>query len=146
MINSTAKSDRNSNVWLGPVIVLLAAFSYFTIFVKVPALRDGPWLNLALLIFGLVLSCRGTRQTFTRESGILKKMGAALGFLFSFGLTGLFSSYIFFMSYGLPETTEVTNELSKAPGFSLVRHDGANFTQSDYLGSKLVLVFYRGHW
>ena len=133
-------------VWLGPLITLAGALSYFLYFVQFPVLRDFPLLNLPIVLLGLILTSAGGWQTFRRQGHRLAKTFATASFLFSIALAGLFGYSIFFLSYQMPEATAVPKLQDAAPNFSLADQNGKHVQLSDYLGSKVLLVFYRGHW
>ena len=70
-------------------------------------------------------------------------------------LAGLFFSalcalslalYVFVISATLPSTEGVVQVGEPAPAFQLPDHTGQPVALSDYAGSQLVLVFYRGYW
>ncbi len=133
-------------LWFGPLLTLAGALSYFLYFVQFPILRDFPLFNLPVVLLGLLLTSAGAWRIFRARGRWLGKAFASASCLFSLALTGLFSFYIFFLSYQMPGTTAVPELHSAAPGFALADQNGKQVQLSDYLGSKLLLVFYRGHW
>lgn len=134
-------------VWIGPLLTLAGALSYFLFFAQFPALRDFPLLNLPIVLLGLALAGAGCWKMFTSPGGMLGKMFASASLLLSLGVAGLYCFYIFFLSYQMPDAATTSPELqAAAPGFSLPDQNGKQVQLSDYLGSKVILVFYRGHW
>jgi len=133
-------------IWLGPVITLIGAVSYFLYFVQFPTLRDTALLNLPLVFFGLVLAGYGGWQLGRLRGRWLVKVLAAIGFLASLAIAGLFSFYLFVFSYQLPTATGTPTVGVLAPDFALPDQHGEPVRRADFRGKKLVLVFYRGHW
>jgi len=133
-------------LWLGPVIVLAGVLSYFTYFARFAALRDFPWLNLPLVVLGLLLSALGSWIAFRVPGRRRKKILAALAFGFSLSLSSLFGFYVFVLSYALPSPTTETLALTQAPEFELLDQHERPVRLADFRGRKLVLAFYRGHW
>ncbi len=137
---------RNHAIWLGALITPVGMLSYFMYFYQFPSLRDFPWLNLSLVGLGLLLSFAGVRRAFGAASPYGGKIAASSGLVWSLLLALLFNSYVFFLSYQLPEETGITRSLSAAPDFTLKNQRGEPVSLSDYRGRKVVLTFYRGHW
>jgi len=133
-------------VWLGLVLTLVGALSYFLYFFQFPSLRDFPVLNLPMVLLGVLVAGVGCWQVFRQGRGAMGKGLAGLGFLLTLGLAGLFSFYIFAMSYQLPKASESPASAAAAPDFTLLDHKNQNVTLSDYRNEKVVLVFYRGFW
>jgi len=133
-------------VWLGLIITIFGAVSYFLYFAQFPVLRDFPVLNLPIVLLGVILASVGCWQWFRQGGGLLGKGFAGTGLLLTLGFAGLFSYYIFSMSYQLPESLGAPIAQTVAPDFTLLDHNNQSVTLSDYHGEKLVLVFYRGFW
>ena len=141
-----AKRWPKHAVWIGPLLTVVGAMSYFLFFVRFPSLRDFPVVNLPLVLLGLALTAAGCVQMFRRHSRVLGKAFASLGLLLSAAVAGLFSFYIFFLSYQMPAAAAVPELGVAAPDFALVDQNDSPVQLSDFRGSKVVLVFYRGHW
>ncbi len=139
------KSLLRHAVWLGPVLTFAAFISYFLIFVNVPALRDFPWVNLPLVIAGVVLTILGLRQSWGGAS-LWSRLFQGTGLVASLFFAALFLAYIFVISNQVPEPTEKTLALNQAPAFSLQDANGATVQLDDFRGKRVILVFYRGHW
>lgn len=137
---------RNHLIWLGPLIALIGGISYFTFFARFPVLRDFPWVNLPLVLLGVVASGWASGRAFGADRGLLGKILAPLGLLFSLAVGGLFTFYVFSLSYQLPEPTELSARLEQAPEFELTDQHGATVRLADLRGRRVVLTFYRGHW
>ena len=139
-------APRNHALWLGPLITFAGMFSYFSLFARFPPLRDFPWVNLPMVLIGLALSVVGFSRAFTRGSGWWVKVAGSLGLALSLLFGGFLIVYVFAISYSLPAASAIATALEQAPDFSLEDSKGRMHRLSDYRGSKVVLVFYRGHW
>ncbi len=137
---------RNHLIWVGPVVTVAAILSYFMVFARYPALRDFPWLNLPLAVLGIGLSAAGVWRAFGRPEVFRGRILAPLGAVVSLFFASFFGFYIFSLSYLLPAPTETTLRLGTAPGFALAAAVGGTVRLDDFLGRKVVLVFYRGFW
>lgn len=140
------QSTRNHALWLGPLLTFAGMISYFQVFARFPALRDFPWINLPLVLVGLALTVLGVRRAFAHRSRVWIKIAGSIGMAFSLLVGGFFLAYVFAISYSLPDATTTSLDLEQAPDFALSDHTGAIHRLSDYRGSKVVLVFYRGYW
>ncbi len=136
---------RNHLLWIGPLVTFLGGVSYFLYFARIPALRDVPWLNLPLVLGGLVLSLVAAGRGFSARSPYRGKVLGSLGAVFSLLVAGLFTMYIFVWSFGLPDPGE-TVALGAAPDFTLNDQHGVPVSLAALRGRKVVLTFYRGHW
>jgi hypothetical protein len=141
-----ASRKPNHFVWLGPLLVFAAAVSYFLFFVRFPVLRDFPWVNLPLVIVGLLISAVGLWRAFDATRTAWARLLGGFGFGLSLAVASLFGLYIFFLSYQLPETDGVVEVSQAAPDFALLDQNQETVRLSDWRGTKVVLVFYRGHW
>ncbi len=137
---------RNHLIWLGPIVTLVGALSYFMFFARFPALRDIPWLNLPLVWIGLLLSALGVWRAFRKGSPYRGRILGSIGALFSLALALLFNLYIFSLSYQMPEPTEATLSIGTAPDFTLTDQHQNPVSLSAFRGRKVVLTFYRGFW
>lgn len=145
--HSTKRQGPNLAVWIGPVVVLAGALTYFMFFARFPALRDFPWVNLPIVVFGLLISAHGVRRAFAGGGrSLLARAFAGSAFLASLAVSLLFCAYVFFLSYQLPETDGVVQVAHAVPEFSLSDQNGETIKLSSLLGRKVVLTFYRGHW
>lgn len=133
-------------VWIGLVVTLAGALSYFLYFFQFPDLRDFPVVNLPLVVGGLLLTVVGCWRMFRQQGRAWGKALAAIGLLLALGVAGLFNFYVFVYSYQLPASADAPASQAKAPDFALSDQAGNTVRLSDYRGKKLVMVFYRGHW
>lgn len=140
------KCVRNHLIWLGPFLTFAGAVSYFVFFSMYPVVRDFPWINLPIVLSGVVVSGVGAWRSILRTTGFWRRFLGVIGCAFSGAVACLFCAYIFYISYQLPEATSVSLNLSEPSEFSLVDHNGRHVRLTDYRGRKLVLSFYRGHW
>jgi len=140
------RPPRNHALWLGPLVAFGGMVSYFQFFVRFPTLRDFPWVNLPLVLIGIALSLGGFWGAYVRGSRWPVKLAASLGLALSLLFGGFLIAYVFGISNSLPSTTLITRSLEQAPDFALEDSAGRVHRLSDYRGSKVVLVFYRGHW
>ena len=136
----------NLLVWLGPAVVSAGAVSYFLVFARFPALRDFPWLNMPIVLAGVLLSVVGVWRAFAQPTLYRGKVLGSIGLLFSTGLGALFCAYIFLISYWLPEPTVASLTLNDIPEITLPDQDGQPVSLADYRGRNVLVVFYRGFW
>ncbi len=120
--------------------------SYFSYFSRFPTLRDFPWVNLPVIAVGLLLSIWGVREAFRSRAQSLQKNANLAGLVISLAVSGFFVWYVFVETYHLPGADGVMQVGSKAPTFRLLDQNSLPVTLSDYRGTKVILVFYRGHW
>ena len=133
---------------LGLLLGLAGIISYFII-----ALRFGAWLpevrnsahpNLLLVALGLALSAVGVRRTLAAPRGArCRWLGPSLAAL-NLTLAGAFAWILYGMS-AVPLVSGPTIG-APAPDFALVDQEGQTNRLSDFGGTPLLLVFYRGHW
>jgi hypothetical protein len=137
---------RNNLAWIGPAVTFAGVVTYFMWFTRFPLLRDFPWLNLPLVLVGVVLSFLGVKAVFSAKRPWSRKLAAAGGLVLSAALATLFVGYVFVLSSMLPEARQETMAMAAAPSAALTDAGGAIVDLSDYRGRKAVLVFYRGYW
>ena len=135
---------RNHLAWIGPLVAFAGAVSYFLVFVRWPALRDFPWVNLPLTLAGLAASVVAFRRR--RSESRLSKVTAWSGLVVSTLFAGLFCFYIFYYSSTLPEPTATTMDMGQAADFALADQNGRVVRLADMRGKNVVLVFFRGFW
>jgi len=133
-------------IWIGPLLTFVGAVSYFLFFARFPALRDFPLINLPLVLLGVVLAGAGCWQMFRGCGGWFGKAFSSVSFLFSVGIAGLFCFYVFALSYQMPVAVAAPELQAAAPEFALLDQNEQQVKLSDFRGSKVLLVFYRGHW
>lgn len=122
----------------GALLSTAALVSYFTLSVRIPSLRDSAWLNLLTVVIGLGLSIAAV----ARRRSAVSSTGLALSILATAALFG----FVFLLSEQLPPAADAIEVGRPAPPFSLPDQNGRAVALSDFAGSKVVLVFYRGFW
>ena len=144
----TSAPTRRANhaAWLGFVLTFAGMVSYFELFARFPLLRDFPWINLPIVLAGMALSVLGLVRAIRRRSRLWARGLAGLGLALSLLVGGFFVVYVFVLSYALPAPTATATSLDVAPDFELPDAHGVKHRLADYRGSRVVLVFYRGHW
>lgn len=140
MINAVFK------LFIGLVLSLGGFLSYFLYFSRFPALRDFPWVNLPLIIVGLILSLSGTYKIFKGSSGFFLKSIGTGGLVLSIACLGLFSYYVFVMSGTMPTVGVIPAVGTVAPSIVLVDQGGKTITLESFKGKQVVVAFYRGYW
>ena len=145
MAPAPARLSRHA-VWLGPALAFGGVVSYFMVFARFPVLRDFPWVNLPLVLAGIALSVLGLRGALRHRSRFWVRGLAGLGLALSLLVGVFFVVYVFVLSYALPAPTATAVSLDVAPNFELPDSQGVMHRLSDYRGSRVVIVFYRGHW
>jgi hypothetical protein len=141
---------RNWNwlLWIGFVAALFAAFSYIPLFIRFPATRDVPWVNLLLFLSAGCLLTTGLHRTFTQPGKYRGKIsGTVLGAL-SLGLFGLFCFGVFYVARSLPSGQTALRVGLQAPDFLLADANGRQVALSQLRQGKraVLLIFYRGYW
>jgi len=143
-----ANARRTHALWIAPLTALFALVGYFTLTVRVQALSDVPWLNLAVLVATLAGSLWALPEAWAR-GGVVRRCGAALGL----GVSSLCSAsliyYCFFLSYGVPSANAALPAGEPLPAIELADHraEPVDLAQLGQIGhGDTVLVFYRGHW
>jgi hypothetical protein len=139
----------------GFAIVFAAVLSYYLYFFQFPVTRDFPWLNLLLLVAGLVVLGAGVRRAFAEPRRWFGKLSASLLSVLSVLLLGLFAFHIFSYSAQLPVSGSAPQVGEKAPEFALPDQDGNEVKLSELVAALgndpgrdryVLLVFYRGYW
>ncbi len=133
-------------VWGGFLFTFAAAVSYFLYFAKFPSLRDIPWLNLPLVMLGMIIALVGAFRIYRQRGRLIGKAFASIGALLSVAIAAAFNYYIFSLSYQIPVADEAPLRAETAPDFTLLDHTGKEVSLSDYRGKNVALVFYRGYW
>ncbi len=146
----------NWPLWLGFLLTIFAAFSYFAIFVQYPLTRDFPWANLLLFALAAVFLFFGIRRGFARDqkrptaSKILATLVSGLSVL----IFAFFIFAIFIAARWLPASAGAPKVGQKAPEFTLADTGGKQVSLAELLSTPIeskapkgvLLVFYRGYW
>jgi hypothetical protein len=137
-----------------PVLLALAGFAitfagavtYFTVFARIPALRDFPWVNLPLAVAGVAIALFAATQAFRRPTGVGARIASGTFATLAVLLAALFTTYLFWLSYQIPDPTETATTISIAPETTLLAPDGSPVSIGEFRGKKVLVVFYRGFW
>jgi len=132
------QSKRNHAAWVGPLMVLVGLFTYFTVAVRFPDLRDSAIVNLLLVIGGAAIAAWGLFRRRNWKSWL--GFGAA-GFL-----AFLFCAYIFVLTSQLPSPDTAPAVGAVAPSLELPDQSGRILSLENFSGQRVLLVFYRGYW
>jgi hypothetical protein len=136
--DSDHRRRRNHLVWIGLLISAAGLITYFTTFVKFPALRDFPWVNLPMVVLGVTVSL----WAVARKRSFFSITGAVL----SMGFASLLFSYVFSYSSNLPDESSAVAVGSMAPTLGLVDQNGTRWDLPTPEGHHALLIFYRGFW
>ena len=141
------KRSWNWALWTG-FLVVIAGFGSYPFLVFIPALRDFPWANFALLALGLVLLVVGLFRAFGRPTLYRGKIFGSIFAILSLCIVAGFSYLIFYEEYQVPPSTGAPRPGQQAPDFTLPDQDEKPVALSNLVaGSKaVVLIFYRGFW
>jgi hypothetical protein len=159
------KRSWNWPVWTGFVLVLVGIVSYPLYSIRVPALRDFPWLNLPLIAIGLVLLAVGLARAFRQPVLHRGKMFGSVLVVLSLALSGVFLYGIFIgarhvlpVSHGAPQVGQLAPDFtlpdSRNNPVTLTGVLSSGFAPNGASGSMVaaqstagvVLIFYRGYW
>lgn len=130
----------------GAAVAFGGMVSYFLVFSRVPELRDVPWVNLPLAAAGVLLAVWGLWRAIRSGAGWIGRLAAAFGAALAVLFGGFLFAYVFWISYQVPQATEVAGTMEVAPDVTLTAMDGSPVSLADYRGRKVLLVFYRGFW
>ena len=146
----------NWPLWVGLLLTLVGGFSFFFVFVWIPATRDFPWANLLIFLVAVVLLVVGIRRGFAsdRRRPTMSKIVTSLVALFSFAFIALFIFSVFVFSRWLPSSKGAPQLGQKAPEFTLQDQTGKQVSLNELLSTpvngsppkSVLLVFYRGYW
>jgi drug/metabolite transporter (DMT)-like permease len=123
---------------MGPLVGLFGLFSYFTVAVRFPDLRDSAIVNLALVIGGAAIAAWGLFRRRNWKSWIGFGVAGALALLFCW--------YIFMYSNQLPPPDTAPVVGASAPPLELPDLTGRAVSLDDFSGRRVLVVFYRGFW
>ena len=146
------QSRRNSALWLGLLLIVLAIVSNTLYFFHLPA-RTLPWFNLTLpilaLLFLLVGVLRAFRQPQVYRGKVWGTILAVLSLLICVG------SVLFFMvARSVPRSAGAPQIGQRVPDFTLPDSTGQPVSLAQLFSAApgaappkaVLLVFYRGYW
>ena len=142
------KKRLNWPIWTGFLLVLFGVFSYEPLFIRFPATRDVPWVNLLVFVIAASLLGAGVYRAYAQPDRYRGKIsGPILAGLSVLGI-GLFCVAIFFAARSLPKADSALRVGQQAPDFTLADTDGKPITLSQLRQNNraVLLIFYRGHW
>jgi hypothetical protein len=163
----TVKRSWNARLWAGFALVLVGALSYRLLFIRFPATRDFPWVNLILLAFAAFLLITGLSRAFGQPAAYRGKVFGSILTALGAAVIGLFLFLIFYFARQLPESRGAPAVGQIAPDFTLTDENGGAVTLSTLLNSSFytndwpaapgssdargrtagaLLIFYRGYW
>ncbi|MFN7992183.1 MAG: hypothetical protein U0Q18_01185 [Bryobacteraceae bacterium] len=142
------KRAWNGLIWAGFAVTLIAFVSYIPVFVRFPATRDFPWVNLLLFAIGGLLIGVGIHRAFRRPERYRGKVAGVMFAFLAIALFGLFYWGMFLFVRQLPSANAAPRAGQPAPDFSLRDSDGHVVTLSSLRTANrgVLLVFYRGYW
>ena len=139
-------------------LLVLAGMLTFPVFAQFPATRSFAWVNLLLLVGGVILLATALTRAIRQPQVYRGKILGGILTVVSVLALGFFCVGIFIFG-GVPKPEAMQTAGKKAPEFSLPDQDGNNVSLSDLLGSSqtgqasagsqgkgALIIFYRGHW
>lgn len=138
VLMNNSRQRRNHAAWIGPLLALLGLVSYFVWAARYPSLRDSAWLNLLLVAAGTSIAVWAVVKRSNWKSWV--------GVAAAAGLTCLLFGYVFVLSSQIPSAETAVAVGAPAPPVDLLDHAGQMVSLGDYLGRRVVVVFYRGFW
>jgi len=147
------KRGWNLPIWIGTLVIVVAAVTFVPLVERAPDLATPPWITLAAFAAGLALIAVGIARAFrdpARHRG--KVFGPILGVL-GLAMTGLFVFGTFYFVRQIPSSPDAPKVGDRAPEFTLADQGGHQVSLADLLGGRdgghghgAVLIFYRGYW
>ena len=64
-----SRRNRNHAAWIGPLVALVGFFTYFTLAVRHPDLRNSALINLVLVVGGAAIAAWGVLRRDPRPRG-----------------------------------------------------------------------------
>ena len=159
------KRSWNWAVWAGALLVFFGVVSYPLYFVRFPALRDFPWVNLPMIALGLVLLAIGLVRAFQHPhifrgkvfGSVLAALALAFGGFFIYGIF-IGARHVLPGSYDAPRVGQTAPDFtlpdSQNHPVSLTGVLHSPFTPENATGAGknaaqaagVILIFYRGYW
>jgi len=144
--------QRNSALWLGLILNVLALVSNWLYFVHFPA-AILPWINLILPVFGLLFLLVGVVRAFRQSQAYGGKVWGFVVTGFSLLLVAG-SVWLFFLARHIPQSAGAPHVGQRVPDFTLSDSEGQAVALSQLLSptagaappKAVLLVFYRGYW
>ena len=146
------QTRRNSALWLGLLLILLAIFSNTLYFFHLPA-RTLPWFNLTLPILALLALLVGVVRAFRQPQVYHGKVWGTI--LTTLSLLICVGSTLFFvLARSIPRSAGAPQIGQRVPDFTLPDSTGQPVSLSQLFSAApgvappkaVLLVFYRGYW
>ncbi|MGI8990023.1 MAG: hypothetical protein ACR2I2_10620 [Bryobacteraceae bacterium] len=126
------KRRWNGWVWTGFGVTLLSFLSYIPFFIRFPATRDFPWVNLLLFAAGGYLLGMGLKRAFSQPDRYRGKVsGVVLGGL-SLAMAASFCIVAFYLAKELPDPRNALRTGQPAPDFTLQDANGGPSLYPNY--------------
>lgn len=132
--------------WVGLPLAFAGLVTYFEWFVRYPALRDFPWVNLPIVLLGVTLAGFATWRAFRGGGRIVARIATSVAFILALAVGGLFVTYVFHLSYGVPGPSAAGLAVERIPDLTLENAARESVSLGAFRGRKVVIVFYRGYW
>jgi hypothetical protein len=144
---------RNSALWLGLILAIVALLSQGLFFLKVPGQNALPWISLALATAAVILVLVGVKRAFFQPQLYRGKIAGSIITVISILLFAV-TVFGFVTARKIPGTAGVPQVGQKAPDFTLADTNGQNISLAQLLSTPVgnahpkavLLVFYRGYW
>jgi hypothetical protein len=141
----------NRSIWVGSLIVLIAATAYLPLAERLPGPAD--WITLALFIAGLQVIAIGVLRAFREPATYRGRIAGPILMTLSTALVGLFVIGALYIGRQVPDSKEAPQVGQQAPGFTLLDKEGREVSLAGLLGAGsaaqangALLIFYRGYW
>lgn len=143
---------RNSALWLGLLLFLLAIFSNAFSFVHLSS-HTTPWLNLVLPILALLVLLVGVVRAFRQPQIYRGKIWGTIVAVLSL-LICVGSVFFFMVARSVPRSSGAPQIGQRVPDFTLPDSTGQTVSLSQLFAATpggappkaVLLVFYRGYW
>lgn len=142
------RRKRNALIWTGFAVVLLAALTYNTIFIRFPVTRDFPWVNLLLFAAGGCMIAAGVYRAYSRPERYRGKVSSVVVGGLALALFAAFYWGMFVFARQLPASEGAPRAGSQAPDFALTDASGKSVSLAEMRRANrfVLLIFYRGYW
>jgi hypothetical protein len=150
-----ASNRRNTALWAGCLLTLVAVLSNGLYFLSPPAQAAIPWLNLGLAVVALVFLIIGLRRAYASPPAYRGKVSGSIFAIISILLLAG-SIFGFFAARKLPSAGEAPLVGQKVPDFTLPDTNKRPVALAQLLTGAapvsatrpkaVLLIFYRGYW
>lgn len=129
---------------LGTLGLILYGLAIYGLGAYMPTVRNDAAPNWLLLAAGIALSGIGVRRAFARP----RRYGGPVVASTALGTNLVFAAVLAWVLYAATDlpANSGPDVGAPAPSFALQDQDGGTVRLTDFRGSPLLLVFYRGHW